>query len=153
MTTKYEIFVDAVAHALEDHSFSMKWYFDFDEQDTTAVCRDTGLSPEKGHHVLYIEPIPSWKCFAIMENFIESLSDERIQDKLYSALRQRHPFSSFQDALHYTGVREDWFAFKNERMKYWVERWMQDNGVAFHDDRAVCDHAMVWEDDDEEEGF
>lgn len=121
----------------------MEWYFDFDEQDTTAVCRDTGLCPEKGHHILRIEPMPSWQSFEIMEKFTEGISNGRIQEKLYAALRRRHPFSAFQNALCYTGLREDWFAFKNECMKFWVEKWMRYNDVVFQNDRAVCDHTVI----------
>lgn len=152
MKTKYEILVDAVAYALEDHSYSTEWYFDFDEQTTVPLCRDADCQPEDGHRIVRIEPMPSWQSFQIMEDFADSVSDFKAKGKLFSALSRRHPFSSFQDALCYTGLCEEWFAFKNERMKYWVERWMEDNEVTYTDDCAGCDNASVWiseEEDDE----
>ena len=46
---------------------------------------------------------------------------------------------------------EECFAFKNERMKFWVERWMEDNGVAYTDDCAVCEIASTWISDEVED--
>lgn len=45
--------------------------------------------------------------------------------------------------LHYTGQRENWFAYKDERMKEVVEEWMKENKVVYENDRASCNSWMV----------
>ena len=88
-----------------------------------------------------------------MEDFADSMTDKVNQEKLYMALNQRHPFSSFKDILHYTGQRENWFAYKEERMKEVAEEGMRENEVVYDDGRVSCNSWMVTEyhRDDEEE--
>lgn len=145
MKTKYEIVIDSIAYAMGDHSYNICWYFDFDEQDTVPLIEETGCYPEKGHRLLRIEPIESWESFQIMEDFVETITDEVAQDKLWSALRQRHPFSAFNKMLHYIYQRENWFAFRDERMRLIVERWMGDEGIVYKDDLFTCDSGSVLE--------
>lgn len=40
MRTRYEILIDEIACALEDHSYNMRWYFDFDEQQAVPLIED-----------------------------------------------------------------------------------------------------------------
>ena len=91
MKTQYEVFIDAVSCALEDHSFGTKWYFDFDEQTTVPALEGA--------------------------DFANGVDNEVDWDKLAMALNQRHPFSAFKEMLHYIGQREKWFAYKEKRMK------------------------------------
>ena len=151
MKTKYEMAVDAIAYALEDHSYNFSWYFDFDEQDTVSLIEETGCCPEEGHRLLRIEPMESWESFRIMEDFVETITDEVVQNKLWSALRQRHPFSAFKRMLDYIEQSETWFAFRDERMHRMVERWMEDEGVVYKDGMFTCDNALVFERDDDGE--
>lgn len=149
MKTKYEIVIDAIAYALEDHSYNTQWYSDFDEQDTVPLIEETDCYPEEGHRLLRIEPMESWESFGMMEDFVETVADEAVQNKLWSALRQRHPFSAFKRMLDYVDLRESWFAFKDERMQRMVERWMRDEGVVYKDGTFTCDNALVFEKDDD----
>ena len=42
------MFIDAVSQAMEEHSYDIIWFFDFDEQDTVLFIEDTGCYPEDG---------------------------------------------------------------------------------------------------------
>lgn len=143
MKTQYEIFIDAVSCALEDHSFGTRWYFDFDEQTTVPAIEDVDCYPENGHRVLPIEPMSSWESFDIMEDFVNGVDNEVERDKLAVALNQRHPFSAFKEMLHYTAQREKWFAYKEKRMKEIVEQWMADNEVVYKDNHVCCNSSSV----------
>lgn len=145
MKTQYEIFIDAVSGALEDHSYGTKWYFDFDEQTTVPAMEDMDCYPVDGHRVLPIEPMSSWESFDIMEDFVNGVDNEADRDKLAMALHRRHPFSAFKEMLHSTGQREKWFAYKEERMKEIVEKWMADNEVVYKDNRASCNSSSVFQ--------
>ena len=145
MKTKYEIFIDAVSHAMEDHSFDIVWFYDFDEQDTVPLIEDTGCYPEDGHRVLRIEPLPSRVLFCVMEDFANSLPEGIEKEKLQMSLRYRKPFSSFKQTLVYTSQRENWFAFKEKQMQEIIEEWMSDEGIVYKDGVFSCNGPGVLE--------
>ena len=151
MRTPYEISIDEIAYAMDSHSPEMEWYYDFDEQATVVNMPYNGCYPDRNHQLLRIEPLESWEGFRIMEDFVDTVNNRRDQDKLWKALSQRHPFSAFRNMLHYTNQREAWFAYKNERMKVIVERWMKENGVTYEDGLFKCDNTVMFEWDEEEE--
>lgn len=153
MRTQYEIMIDEIASALEDHDYNIQWYFDFDEQRAIPLIEDCDSYPEEGHKVIRIEPLSSRIGYQIMEDFAESVTDQTDREKLYVALNQRHPFSSFNHMLHYTAQREKWFEFKRQQMTAIVEDWMKENDIMYKDGRFICTSGMVLEfhlDEDEE---
>ena len=145
MKTKYEIFIDAVSYAMEDHSYEICWYYDFDEQDIVPVIEDNGCYPKDGHRVLRIEPLPSRVLFRIMEDFANSLPEGQEKEKLLMSLRYRKPFSSFRQTLVYTSQRENWFAFKEKQMQEIIEEWMSDEGIVYKDGVFNCNGPSVFE--------
>ena len=145
MKTKYEIFIDAVSYAMEDHSYNVIWYYDFDKQDTVPVIEDNGCYPKDGHRVLRIEPLPSRVLFCVMEDFANSLPDGQEKEKLQMSLRYRKPFSSFKQTLVYTSQRENWFAFKEKQMQEIIEEWMSDKGIVYKDGVFNCNGPSVFE--------
>lgn len=145
MKTKYEIFIDAVSYAMEDHSYEICWFYDFDEQDTVPVIEDNGCYPEDGHRVLRIDPLPSRVLFRIMEDFANSLPEGQEKEKLLMSLRYRKPFSSFKQTLAYTNQRENWFAFKEKQMQEIIEEWMSDEGIVYKDGVFSCNGPGVLE--------
>lgn len=145
MKTKYEIFIDAVSYAMEDHSYEICWFYDFDEQDTVPVIEDNGCYPEDGHRVLKIEPLSSRILFRIMEDFANSLPEGQEKEKLLMSLRYRKPFSSFKQTLAYTSQRENWFAFKEKQMQEIIEEWMSDEGIVYKDGVFSCNGPGVLE--------
>lgn len=145
MRTKYESIIEAVACAMEDHSYNSRWYFDFDEQDTVPLIEESECYPEEGHRLLYIEPMESRESFKLMEDFIETVPNKADQDKLWSALRQRRPFSAFKNMLHYTGQREKWFAFHDEQMRKIVEKWLEHEEIIYENGVFTCNSDYVFE--------
>ena len=145
MKTKYEIFIDAVSYAMEDHSYNVIWYYDFDEQDTVTVIEDTGCYPKDGHRVLRIEPLPSRILFCIMEDFANSLPESQEKERLLTSLRYRKPFSAFKHTLSYTSQRENWFAFKEKRLQEIIEEWMDNEGIVYKNGVFNCNGPSVFE--------
>lgn len=154
MRTQYEIMIDEIACALENHDYNIQLYFDFDEQRVVPLIEDCDSYPEEGHKVIRIEPLSSRIGYQIMEDFADSVTDQTDREKLYVALNQRHPFSSFNDMLHYTAQREKWFEFKRQRMTGIVKDWMEENDIVYKDERFICNGNLAFEfyqDDEEEE--
>ena len=149
MKTAYERFIDAVACAMDSHSPEMEWFYDFDEQDTVPYMPHMDCRPDCNHHLLRIEPLDSKTEFNIMEDFVDTVKAPTDQNKLWSVLSQRHPFSAFRNILHYTNQREAWFEYKNERMKHIIERWMRDYGITYEDGLFKCDNTVMFEFDED----
>lgn len=65
-----------------------------------------------------------------MEDFIETVQDERLQGFLRHAIRGRGAFRQFKDMLadHLPG-RERWFAFKSARIRQRVLTWLEEQGI------------------------
>jgi hypothetical protein len=68
--------------------------------------------------------------FQDMEDFTESVENERAQKRLCFALSGPKPFRRFKDALEeLPDERERWFAFKADRSKQRVLDWLESEGL------------------------
>jgi hypothetical protein len=74
------------------------------------------------HDYIEIEKPESRDSFMIMEDFVMRLEgNDHFKLRLINALNKKKPFREFKFLVDNSGIyREQWFAFKNERMKQWV---------------------------------
>jgi len=65
-----------------------------------------------------------------MGDFIATIRDERLQDRLWDAIRGRGAFRRFKDVLAYHPYeRERWFEFKDDRVRQRVLDWLESEGI------------------------
>ena len=77
-----------------------------------------------------IEPLPSSVGYNVMADFVETVSDSNIARRLSDALRKRHPFRRFKDALlDYPELREEWFRFHKQEFTRLAGEWLKDEGI------------------------
>ena len=72
--------------------------------------------------------LPSMRDFdeyRIMEAFCESLPDGGVRDRLSDAIHGRGAFRRFKDVLHRTNSQDQWYAFRNERLKKEIAEWLE----------------------------
>lgn len=98
---------------------------------------DTNRFPESGNEIFdediekldnnfgdydEIESMQSSDSFEIMAEFAEQITDNnKLQRQLIFALNNKKPFSRFKNVIDNSGpYREEWFKFKNEKLKEWV---------------------------------
>lgn len=74
--------------------------------------------------------------YSMMEDFIDSLSDDRVKNDLLRAIRGKGAFRRFKDTLAYHGIREEWFAFERKAYVELAECWCRDNGLEYDDTTA-----------------
>lgn len=68
-----------------------------------------------------IEPLESRDTYTIMAQFVVSVTDLDLKNKLISALNKRSPFREFKFVIDYSGdYRQKWFDFKNLKIQDWV---------------------------------
>ena len=85
----------------------------------------------------YIEiPVrPSREAYDLMVAFVRTLTDQKLQEELYSALKGKGAFRRFKDALREKPeVEKEWFKFKGERDKEEVKDWLESIGIELKED-------------------
>ena len=151
-----ESFISELAFAMSDHDIQEDQYLNLTQQMLSVIQREDyswGKKwPAEGDEVIFVDKTPSWDAFRQMEEFADSINDNRITRQLYSALDKRHPFSAFRDAAERTGIIQQWYQWRDRWQNSQAEEWMRENGVEFKEGRIVADgkhtHIWSWEDED-----
>jgi hypothetical protein len=74
---------------------------------------------------LRIEPVSSREQYRWMERYIPMIDDKELQGKLTKAIDGKGAFRRFKDVLmSYGPERERWFAFRSERLRIFMEAWL-----------------------------
>ena len=94
----------------------------FFDPEEDAWADDRSKVDENPADYLEIEKMESHDSFSVMEDFAESVDSPKLRGDLIYVLSQRKPFGKFKYAIDNSGeYREQWFAFKAERMWEWVK--------------------------------
>lgn len=56
-----------------------------------------------------------------MEDFAMALPDGKFKQQLYDILDDEKPFRNFKKFIDRSDVRNDWYAFNNQKLIEWVE--------------------------------
>ncbi len=94
------------------------------QQDALAVAR----AVEEGYGTRYIvlPQVGSHEAYGDMEDFIATVGNPGLQERLYRAIGGRGAFRYFKDVLlDFPGERERWFAYRDERMRQRVLEWLE----------------------------
>lgn len=68
----------------------------------------------------------SHESFRVMENFINQMSNQKIQAKFEEVIRRRKPFQQFKYQLYdFPDLREQWFAFKEQSLIDYVTEQLE----------------------------
>ncbi len=83
-----------------------------------------------GTRYVQIQPRDSREGCEDMEDFIETIENARVFERLSAATRRPKPFRRFKDALEdYPKERERWFKFQAERIREWIIEWLREEGI------------------------
>ena len=143
--------IEEIGIALNSHGMEEKFFLDLPIQEIVPYPEDilepgyrynefdTSLSKEeiqevrKKHRLIEINPIPSYIGYGIMEEFAEQHDNEW----LFRALKKRHPFAMFRDAVENANLLDQWYAFRDEAYGKQAQEWLDDNGIDFVDGRII----------------
>lgn len=67
--------------------------------------------------------------YGIMEDFIEALSEERVQEKLATAIRGRGAFRRFKDMVYELGLEKKWYNFRDNSYKQIAMEWCKEHHI------------------------
>ncbi|HJZ48531.1 MAG TPA: UPF0158 family protein [Roseiflexaceae bacterium] len=113
---------EAFARALQER--------DLPEWMRAMVCKAHAVEQGYGTRYIAIPNADSREGYTTMEDFIETVADQRLQAQLAQAIQGRGAFRRFKDVLvTYPDERERWFAFNTARVRERVLAWLQDAGI------------------------
>jgi Uncharacterised protein family (UPF0158) len=79
---------------------------------------------------LRIDPVSSREQYRWMERFIPMVDDNDLRGKLAHAIDGKGAFRRFKDVLMtYAADRERWFAFRSERLRTFMEAWLNAHAI------------------------
>lgn len=74
---------------------------------------------------LRIDPVSSREQYRWMERYIPMVEDVELRAKLAVSIDGKGAFRRFKDVLmSYSAERERWFAFRSERLRIFMEAWL-----------------------------
>ena len=69
--------------------------------------------------------------YAIMQDFCYSLENPRLRDEMASRIRGSGAFRRFKDGIHYHGIQDDWYRFRQQALEAIAIEWLAFNSIAF----------------------
>ncbi|MBN2495991.1 MAG: isochorismatase family protein [Deltaproteobacteria bacterium] len=79
---------------------------------------------------IQVEPRPSREGYRTMQRFLDRIEEPALKSRLATALVGKGAFRRFKDLLlDYPDVRQLWFAFKDEEVYAYIQRWLQREGL------------------------
>lgn len=88
--------------------------FDYIEQEVMEVIN---AAPD---NYIRFDPFKSSESFQMMEDFVETIKNERLRARLIDAISIRKPFRNFRNAVEDEGILDDWYAYKDAYLQMYV---------------------------------
>lgn len=137
--------LDELCEAYEYSSFLNTYYLDTETGEVLLVVHEEGVAEqneknkkkiERDDEGRYVE-VPgatSREGFGDLQDFIQTVEDEDLREKLRIAIDGKGAFRRFKNVLvKYPEERKRWFEFKDERIKKRVVDWLELIGIEFED--------------------
>lgn len=74
-----------------------------------------------------LEAMTSDDSYRVMEAFAHQVEDKVMQGRLLATLEGYKPFANFKHQIDNSDIREDWFAFKQEKLEEFVMGQIEDH--------------------------
>jgi hypothetical protein len=117
--------------ALENNSPELHSFFNKVTGDVIRIFRGSEDAEERLREVesdpdyIYIEPISSREQYRWMEEFIETVEESNLKDKLNIAIDGKGAFRRFKDVLvGYPAERERWFGKRASKLRVHMTEWL-----------------------------
>jgi nicotinamidase-related amidase len=130
--TELELDWEALAVAFENQLPRSHSFLDLTSGKVVTLTGSDEIPdpPDQADHFLYLKPRPSREGYRTMQNFIHTLDDPVLIEKLSATLVGKGAFRRFKDQLlGYPHVRQEWFAFKDAEVYAYASAWLEKEGV------------------------
>jgi hypothetical protein len=83
-----------------------------------------------GDRFIEIPKIESSQAFEYMEEFIQTVRNRRLSDRLSDVLGMNKPFRRFKDVLaDYPEEEKRWFKYEEDRKREYIKEWLKDEDI------------------------
>lgn len=122
--------VDFLSDLLHSGDAMFVWYLDSQTGDfLDEECCEIPEDPEAAG-LIYIEPLPSWRGYNDMEDFIATVEDDALAARLSRAITGKGAFRRFKDVLYdYPEEQARWYKFRDARERERALEWLEDAGI------------------------
>ena len=81
----------------------------------------------------YIELPNKWEVdeYHIMEQFCDSLDNEKIATTLFSVISGKGAFRRFKDTVQRYGIENRWYSYREEALKKIALSWCEQNNISY----------------------
>ena len=69
--------------------------------------------------------------YEMMEDFVETIEDSRLQNQLYISLNGSGAFRRFKETCINFDIINDWYKFRDEKYKEIAINWCKENNIKF----------------------
>jgi len=140
---KVKIKLDDLLEAYEIGSSEIDYYIDTKtnkvvfhiDEAYDGIPEETKLEKKIEKYPNRFIPIPKRESrdeYEWMMEFTESLNDENLREKLEIALDGKGAFRRFKNVLlNYQEKREEWFKFRDKKMKQDILAWCKENEIEY----------------------
>jgi Uncharacterised protein family (UPF0158) len=102
----------------------LKWGGEIDEE---AWGDDIAKLDENFHEYVAFNAMESHESFGVMEDFIEAITEKHVREEFENIIQRKKPFQQFKYLLpDYPLLREQWFSYKDERYREYVQEQIDD---------------------------
>lgn len=110
---------------------------DYPEWQRDAILLADQVNAEFGKRFVELPELESSTAYRDMEDFILTVEDQQLRQRLQNAVEGRGPFRRFKDVLYdERRTRDLWFVFSRERARERVRVWLEALGIeAIHTPR------------------
>ena len=63
--------------------------------------------------------------YGMMEDFVETIEDDRLQNQLYISLNGRGAFRRFKDKLYDLNLQKQWYQYRDEAYEKIARQWCE----------------------------
>ena len=151
MSEKIQVPADMqeLCNAFEDSSCEHRSYLNLETGEIIQIFDDIMDSDEKeelddkveegfGERYITIPNAESYEGYQDMEDFIETVKEVKLKEKLYNAIAKKGAFRRFKDVLNfYPKERERWFKFKGEKVMERVNEWLEEEGIEIMPQKSI----------------
>ena len=69
--------------------------------------------------------------YNIMEEFCQSVANEKNSDYLLQVIRVSGAFRRFRDAIDFLGIEQDWYDFRQAAFEKIAVEWLEENEIGY----------------------
>lgn len=139
-TTRVNVDIRDIAEAIANGSPGIEYYLDLETGEIVWLADDIVVEEDRGireaieagieERFVDIPYVHSHEGYRDMKDFIDTLVDDSLREKLYIAIDGRGAFRRFKDVLlSYPEEREKWFEFSSSRNLQRAKAWLEERGI------------------------